>query len=396
VLLATAALIALALGQRLVGGIARLTAAAAEVAASATPRYELSGISEIDEVGRALESAVRERDRTQETFRLAQEVGGIGAWEWDLVSDLGFVSASYREMHGLTEAPRLLRLSDVIATIHPEDRRDYTERLALARETVAASTSEYRVVRPDGSVRWLYAKGRSIIDRDGTARRALGVVVDITDRRESEDRLRLLMREVDHRANNLLAVVQGTVSLSRAHDAEVLREVILGRIEALARAHQLLAASRWSGADLQTLVREEVAPFLHGDPDRVTIDGPTLPIEPSAAQALAMALHELTTNAAKHGALSATTGSVDIRWTVTHGVLRLVWTESGGPAVRPPKERGFGTTLLQRALAGSLRGRTELEWRRDGLVCSVTMPIGTDSLFGGRNTEEGLMASLSD
>ncbi|WP_374468124.1 sensor histidine kinase [Phenylobacterium sp.] len=390
--LALAAAAAVLMGRRLGRAIGRLTAAAAQIGTSAEPSYEPSGLMEVDEVGRALETAVRQRDATQESFRLAQEVGGIGAWEWDLARDEGTVSETYREMHGLPPGGPL-RLPQVLEKIHPEDRAGYLERLERARKTAAPSTNEYRVVRPDGSIRWLYAKGRPVFGPDGRARRALGVVIDLTERREAEDRLRLLMREVDHRANNLMAVVQGAVTLSQADDPAALRRVILGRVEALARAHQLLAASRWTGADLRTLVEEEVAAFVHGeDQQRVAISGEPLPLSPAAAQGIAMALHELTTNAVKHGALSSPAGRVEVAWVVTAGELRLSWTETGGPAVTAPSRRGFGATLLQRALGGGIGGRTELDWRPGGLVCSLVVPLHShgnepDQAAGAAETE---------
>src|SRR6185312_11082276 len=131
-------------------------------------------------------------------------------------------------------------------------------------------------------------------------------VRDITERRESEERLRLLAREVDHRANNLLAVVQGAIALSSAETPAALKEVLIGRISALARAHQLLAGGRWTGADLRRLVEDELRPYA-GD-QRVRIDGEPYALSPAAAQGVAMAVHELATNAVKHGALSTPGG----------------------------------------------------------------------------------------
>jgi two-component sensor histidine kinase len=183
------------------------------------------------------------------------------------------------------------------------------------------------------------------------------------------------MREVDHRANNLMAVMQGAVKLSRGGDTEELRQVILGRLQALARAHQLLAESRWRGADLRRLVEEELRPYALGDEARVRIEGPGVPLSPGAAQAVAMALHELATNAAKHGALSVEAGRVEIAWSLADERLHIRWSEMDGPPVVKPSKAGFGTTVLQRALGGATGGAVRLDWRETGLVCELDLPV---------------------
>lgn len=202
---------------------------------------------------------------------------------------------------------------------------------------------------------------------------------DVSERKAAEQRLELLMREVDHRANNLMSVVQGAVALSRADDADTLRTIILGRVDALARAHQLLAASRWTGADLRRLVADEVRAYTLGDGERVSINGPDVPLSPALAQGIAMAVHELATNALKHGALSNATGRIDVAWTRSAHGLRLTWTESGGPPVEAPTHAGFGTTVLQRALKGPIGGQTTLSWNERGLVCVLEAPLSDNA-----------------
>jgi PAS domain S-box-containing protein len=367
--------VGLAAGRRVANAIGHLSLAAARLRRNQTLAYQRSGLAEVDAVGAALEDAVRERDASQERFRLAQEVGGIGAWEWDLVTGRGYVSDSFKEMHGLGGVVGALHIEQLMAVIHPDDLAGFDERRIAALRGAGPATNEYRVIRPDGLIRWIHARGQPLSPAQGAGRTAVGVVIDLTERRQTEERLQLLMREVDHRANNLMAVVQGAVKLSRGRDMKELREIIVGRVQALARAHQLLSASRWRGADLRRLMEEELRPYTLGDEARVTCRGPSVPpLSPAAAQGLAMALHELATNAAKHGALSVVGGSIAIAWDVAGERLRIRWTETGGPPANPPAKAGFGMTVLQRALSGAIRGGVKLDWRIEGLVCDLEMP----------------------
>jgi two-component sensor histidine kinase len=198
---------------------------------------------------------------------------------------------------------------------------------------------------------------------------------EVTDKVEAEARLRFLMGEVDHRANNLLAVVQSIIKLTKADSVEALRRAQVGRINALARVHQVLAEARWRGADLDRLVREELQPYALGNEERVRIQGPSMPLGPAEAEALAIALHELATNAAKYGAFSTAAGRVDVVWTRGgQGGRHIRWQEGGGPPVVTPDRKGLGARVLERALAAVPGGRTQLSWRPEGLVCEFYLP----------------------
>ena len=157
------------------------------------------------------------------------------------------------------------------------------------------------------------------------------MTVDITDRKIAEERQALLAREVDHRAKNALALVQSIVRLTRASDIAAYTTAVEGRIRALSRAHTILSLSRWQGADMRGLVEEELAPYRTGETAKVETSGPNVSLQPAAAQSLALALHELVTNAAKYGALSSMSGRVHLAWELNPGTLVLKWTESGGP-----------------------------------------------------------------
>ncbi len=229
---------------------------------------------------------------------------------------------------------------------------------------------EWRLRRRDGS--WIDVEVSSRLLPDG---RWFGTVRDISERLEREARLRLLAREVDHRANNLMAVVQGAVSLSQAASVPELKSVLIGRITALSRAHQLLAEGRWEGADLRRIVEDELTPFAGPGEGRASVEGEPVALSPQLAQSVAMAIHELTTNAVKHGALSVDGGRVSVSWSQPPGAAASVitWRESGGPPVRAPDRRGLGMALLERALLGVSGGGTEIEWRADGLVCRLRL-----------------------
>jgi len=198
---------------------------------------------------------------------------------------------------------------------------------------------------------------------------------DITERKRNEAQITILAREAEHRANNVLATVQATVHLTQADTPEGLKQAIEGRIQALANVHRLFVQSRWQGAELHGLVKEELAAYSQGRESCVQIDGPNVLLEPNAAQAIAVALHELATNAAKYGALSVPDGHVRVEWShEQNGRLALRWTETGGPPVEPPRRRGFGSRVMENMVRGQLKGELRLDWRAQGLACEIVLP----------------------
>jgi two-component sensor histidine kinase/CheY-like chemotaxis protein len=170
-----------------------------------------------------------------------------------------------------------------------------------------------------------------------------------------------------------LAVVQAIVRLAKRDNIQDFIIGVEGRINALAQTHELLSRSRWEGADVLRLVLEELAPYQGEKPQRVSAIGPSVMVSPENAQTVAIALHELATNAAKYGALSQPDGRVDVSWSSFEGTLALTWKESGGPAVASPTTRGFGTKIITASLADPRRGKVAFDWRPDGLVCSIEL-----------------------
>jgi len=191
-------------------------------------------------------------------------------------------------------------------------------------------------------------------------------------RKEAEQRQSVLAREVDHRARNTLAVIQSIIRLTRAKSIEDYIQTIEGRIKALARAHTLLSDTHWDGADLASLIADELGPYRSGN--RIHCAGPGISLQPTTAQGLALALHELATNAVKHGALSSPSGKVNVDWRLTPEALILSWVERGGPVIAPPVTRNFGLKIVVASIEQQLGGRAVFDWNSRGLRCEFSIP----------------------
>lgn len=217
--------------------------------------------------------------------------------------------------------------------------------------------------------------------------------VDVTDRYESEETQRLLMRELDHRMKNTLQVIQAIIRrTAKSHDSvEKFEQSLIGRVNAMARAHELLAQERWMGADIGTIIEQESVNFDVAE--AIHSSGPRIRLNPKAALSFALATHELGTNALKYGALSTPNGKVDIDWSVERVeneprfVLR--WKESGGPPVEPPTRQGFGSMLIERSIAYELDGKATVDYRREGFTCTISAPLSAIRPFA----QEPLRAS---
>lgn len=262
--------------------------------------------------------------------------------------------------------------------VHPEHREAARSTFLDANGRRRAFHADYRLRRADGAWRWAIDAAAPRLGEHGEFLGMVGSVIDITERKAAEERQVLLMRELDHRTKNALAVVQATLRLTPKEDPGAYARAIEGRVRALARAHTMLAEAGWDGAELRALLEAELAPFLAGQ--RAVLSGPDVTLRPDAAQGLSMVVHELATNAVKHGALSAATGAISVFWRVERmdrlKLLHLSWEESGGPPISgPPARRGFGTRMLDATLRTQLQGALALKWARDGLTCSIEVPL---------------------
>jgi len=264
-----------------------------------------------------------------------------------------------------------------ITILIPSDRRD--EELAIIeRVRRGERIKHYETVRQrkNGSLIVISLYLSPVTSAEGEIVGASKIARDITERKRNEEQIATLAREAEHRTKNVLATVQATVNLSQSKTLDGLKRAIEGRIQALANVHALFVKSRWNGAELSSLVVQELAPYLHDKESRANIDGPQLLLEPNVAQTIAITLHELATNAAKYGALSVVKGRVEVKWSLaTDDRLILTWTETGGPAVKKPTRQGFGTRVMERMIRDQHKGDLRLDWRAEGLACEIILPV---------------------
>lgn len=252
----------------------------------------------------------------------------------------------------------------------------------MKRESLSAAASRKgeTEVEEGGQKRWYDLHIDPLRDLAGTTVGLTGAAVDVTERKENEQHLRLLMRELTHRSKNLLAVIQAMARQTARHAGSIddFVEIFSARLQALSKSHDLLVQESWYGASLNDMVRSQLGHHLDRENSQFTIKGPNIFLKPEAAQNIGLAIHELSTNAAKYGALSVPTGHVHITWARrpadTGGGFELSWREEGGPTVAKPAARGFGSLVIERNLARALDGTVDLDFAPAGLVCTVTVP----------------------
>lgn len=327
---------------------------------------------------------------SEERLSLAQRAAGIGVFDWDIPSGKMTWTAEQEYLFDLEPGTFKGDFADWTEKILPEDLEPATKVIqeALARHE-AESNFSYRVRRPDGTVRIIDTLALFFYDADDNPLRMVGVNLDITRYKQAEQRQQLLIRELHHRVKNTLATVQAIVG-STARTTSSIEEFyqgFVGRIVSLARTHNILTEDYWQKASLEELIQTELGPYEDETRNRITVEGPAIELPSEAAVPIGMAVHELTTNAAKHGALSTFGGQVDVKWTIdkTDGekpILTFSWTERGGPRVISPTRQGFGSRLLQRVLTTQLGAEVDMDFGETGLRFRMTMSIpGEPPLF---------------
>lgn len=329
----------------------------------------------------AQHEAVEALRDSEARLSLAIDAGRMAVWAYDFASNTLQGSPELNRLYGFPPDAEPT-MEEFRSRYYADDRQRVTNAYQKAAEQNERFFEvEYRCLHPDQSVHWLLLRAENEVNSAGEPTRIVGVVLDITGRKQAEEHRELLINELNHRVKNTLVTVQSITrqTLRAAASPEQAREDIEHRLIALARAHDVLTRDSWSGASLREIVSEAVAAHVDEGGGRLKLDGPDFRLGPQAALALAMGVAELGTNAVKYGALSNDVGIVHVSWCVEGAqasqVLRLEWRECGGPAVQPPARRGFGTRLIEVSLARELGGQVQIAFEPHGVTCTFLVPL---------------------
>jgi PAS domain S-box-containing protein len=329
------------------------------------------------------------KDRLQIAFDATQ----LGWWQSSPDGSMVVVDARFKEIFEVTAD--VISLDEVMQRVHPDDLEMFRKNRAAALDPVDPQpiAYEYRIRRRDGEVHWLETHGLAYFEGTGPERRAVslgGTVQDITERRDREEKEHLLMREINHRAKNMLAVVDAIAHQTAARNPADFVERFSERVQALSANQDLLVRNEWKGVEIADLVRAQVAHFADLVGSRIVMQGPRLRLNPASAQAIGLAVHELATNAGKYGALSTDKGCVDIGWGLAGDAFVMNWTEREGPPVTAPAQRGFGTTVMEAMAARTVGGEVTLDYHPSGVVWRLTCPAA--NALESRRTTGGITA----
>ncbi len=350
-------------------------------------------VTERKRVYEALGQSRQDLRQQEERWAATYEHAAIGIVEIDADGRFLRVNEAICAITGLTRDQLLgWRLFQMT---HQDDREMDEE---LYRRQVSGDLGFYsiekRFVRPDGRVVWTSIRSSTVRDAHGDFLYGVRVVQDITERKESEERQKLLIDELNHRVKNTLATVQSlaTQTARGATTPDAFRQAFEGRLIALSQAHDQLTRRHWKSADLRDVVAGATAPYLGRVHDQVTVEGEDLTVTPRAALTLALAFHELTTNAGKYGALSTTSGRIEVHWRKLRGPsqpakLWIEWRECDGPVVVPPAQRGFGTRFVEGSVATELQGKARLNFDPAGLRCTMEIPLDVVAPEAGPDRE---------
>jgi two-component sensor histidine kinase len=330
--------------------------------------------------------AERALAKTEERLRQALNASGmVGTFAWHVQSDTFYSDARFAEMFSVDPAKgdEGAPLSDYLAGIHPDDVQRITDAVNHTIVTGERYVQEYRLLQKDGDIRWVEVRGECLYS-EGKPDRFVGVVVDITNQKNAQERQKLLAREADHRVKNIFANFHSMINLSvrSAGSPKEMAQALRGRLDALLRAKDLVRPGvmgtehESERTTMDALVRTVLQPYEDGSHNRIVLNGPNVPVGAKAVTGLALVLHETATNAVKYGALSRPDGSIHVTWDANGYDLHLDWDEIGGPEINvKPSARGFGSILTERSVAGELGGRIEHDWRKNGLRLKLSIPL---------------------
>lgn len=340
-----------------------------------------------------LESSNAQLLKSEHRRSLALAAGNMGSWNWERATNEFSWDEGQYQIFGLD--PQFKPTAETFrALIHPDDWGNVAPSFTRLMEKGESFKAEFRIRRPDEQICWCVSSAAATLNAANEVVRISGVMTNITERKRAEERQSLLASEVDHRARNALAIVQSIIRLTKGDSIQGYTAAIEGRIKALSLAHSLLSQSRWTGADLDRLLNEELSPYKLG-PDKIKVDGPEIHLSPAAAQTLALTLHEMATNAAKYGALSTASGSLDVNWAIEKGDLVLKWIEKGMPTPTKAPTDGLGTRIVKQSIEAQLGGRVATEWRKDGLRCMLCVPLAKVMQTGSAKQREPAPGALN-
>jgi PAS domain S-box-containing protein len=330
-----------------------------------------------DETGRVTSVFVPGTDITDRArlYRATFENAAVGIAH--LSPDGKWLRVNRTFAHILGYSPDELVSKSVQDITHPDDLEFTFAQIERLHSGIADSYEiEKRYVRKDGTPVWVHITGTAVRRTDGSVDRFVSVIQDITERKQREEREHLLMREISHRAKNMLSVVNAIAHQTAAKTPEDFVDRFSDRIQALSASQDLLIKNRWYGVEIEELVRAQLSPFADLLGTRIVLSGPKLRLNAIAAQAIGLALHELSTNAGKYGTLLTNRGRVDVSWDAPDNTFTMSWTEREGPPVSAPTQRGFGTTVVERMTERSLGGAVDLDFAPSGLTWCLTCPAG--------------------
>jgi PAS domain S-box-containing protein len=313
-------------------------------------------------------------DANKNRLQLALDAAHLGWWQYDPHRRMVSGDARFKEI--LDVATDETPTEEIAKRALPDDAERYWE-AALEPADQKGYAHQYRVQRSGGEVRWVETHGLPYFEGDGRGRRAvpaIGTIQDITERKEREEKERLLMEEINHRTKNMLGVVHSIAKETATQNPEDFIERFSGRIRALSAIQSLLVRNVWDGVEIEDLIRAQLAHFADRVRSRIAADGPKLRLMPAPAQAIGLALHELATNAGKYGSLSVGGGRVDVGWGTDSGTFTMSWVERDGPPVFAPKRRGFGTIVMEAMAESSVDGAADLEYAPSGVTWRLTCP----------------------
>lgn len=315
----------------------------------------------------------------QARLQEALTAGGVMAFEWIARSKASQRSDNAAQILGFDQK-QAFSATEFLERVHPDDREQFKALIHSVRPERPSYRMTFRFGCPDGRQIWLEESSRAEFDSTGRCVRLKGLTLDITERKQSDERQGMLIAELDHRVKNLLARVAVISAYTRqgSNSIDQFVEVLDRRIQSMANAHSLLSQSRWSGVNLADLVHNQLAPYA--TTANTTIGGPDVTLTPTTTQAVAMALHELVTNAVKYGALSSPNGHVSVNWDRHQGDggtphVEIEWRETGGPAVGKPSKLGYGTSLIRELIPHELGGTVDLAFASGGVCCKIDVPI---------------------